>query len=177
MLRDKGKGWAAMMKMGPNNAEHVIWALGVFSFLFSWFFLVSSYVGWHKGGMMGSYNENGPKQGWIRCLHPRCIFLFHFLHVVLIFVSYFTSRLSQSLATCFDPWLCSSTPKLPAFNPYKPIPHHGPPFQAFLTPYHLPCHVHPWSPLSGRPTMANKGPQMPTNTDEAQQTLTQANCT
>ena len=33
MARD-GFGWAAMMRTGPNDAKHVVWALGTFLKIF-----------------------------------------------------------------------------------------------------------------------------------------------
>ena len=61
-----GFGLAMMTKMGPNDVRHVIWAIGMYSFLFCAFFLViNMYLSYMdavkaQGGFGWAMTENGP---------------------------------------------------------------------------------------------------------------------
>jgi hypothetical protein len=77
-------GRAVMTESGPKDSRWVVWTLGVFSFPFSCFLILTNVllnilVLFYKlHDRKGSDNGNGPKQLQTRCLDPRCVFSFPF---------------------------------------------------------------------------------------------------
>ena len=70
---------------GPNDARHVVWALGDFSFsLFVFIFFTKVCLLYFRYfgaiyGPMGGYDEgNGPKRCVLRHLGTRCFFFFDY---------------------------------------------------------------------------------------------------